>query len=150
MFTGKKETSILTLDIKTGQQIDCYSSHTPLAGICERDPLDDLESKARHAEDLLFVGRTDYTLMIRNLASTDESLTAALTAQTNSVQRITYSTYVPNTNDRALANFWERTGGKSWTSSQKRTRVELGPKGIALGIEEGVGMKWNKPLDAVG
>lgn len=154
IFTGSKHTSLITIDLRTGQQLDCFSTPNPYAklskaGICESDPLDDLEG--RPSREILFVGRTDYSLMITTPPTTVDyySATATASAKTKSVQEITYSTYTPNSYDRPLAQYWARTGAQNWGDGQ-RIRVELGTGGEAYGVQEGLGQKWYSNLDSVG
>lgn len=169
-FTGSKHTSLLTIDLRTGNQISCFSSlknASVLEDDCmcdDTDILDDLEGKSRSASDVLFVGRTDYRLTIH----TPPSLTSNAVVTTQSgevgskkssgVQEITYSTYTPNSYDRALADYWTKLGSTQTTWSEngkviKRGRVELGHDGydgIAVGVEEGGDVRWTKHLGNVG
>lgn len=151
MVTGSKGTSLLTLDLRTGKPIDCFSSRNPQqrgaladAAMCESDPLDDLEG--RPMDSILYVGRTDYTLTITTPPN-DSTPTAS--NKSMSVQEITYSTYTPNSYDRALASYWARIGAQNWGDG-KRIRVELGFNGEALGVQERVGRKWIGKLPSVG
>ncbi|KAL7422169.1 bifunctional endoribonuclease/protein kinase ire1 [Cryptotrichosporon argae] len=158
VFTGSKQTSLLTLDLRTGQQLDCFSSHTPWnlsgdadrADMCETDALDDLEAHARRAADTLFVGRTDYRLTIHSQSAPWASSVASSAALTMGngkgvTQDIVYSTYTPNSYDRALADMWAKGERKpDWM------RVELGHDGVAVGVREGEGSKWVKQLGSVG
>jgi len=153
MVTGSKSTSLLTLDLRTGKPIDCFSSRNPQqrrglrdAAMCESDPLDDLEG--RPMDSILYVGRTDYTLTITTPPNETDSPTGSPN-KNMSVQEITYSTYTPNSYDRALADYWARTGAENWGDG-KRIRVELGFNGEALGVQENVGHKWSGKLPSVG
>lgn len=73
VFTGSKSSSLLTIDLQTGEQIDSFSSHNPNASLYARqvstecigneDALDRLEKECRRdieerPNDMLFVGRT--------------------------------------------------------------------------------------------
>ncbi|WVQ78180.1 hypothetical protein IAT38_000263 [Cryptococcus sp. DSM 104549] len=87
IFTGSKHTSLLTIDLRTGEQIDCFSpsafnlSHHDHdhdfegdPGVCETERmLDDLEGRSPSSRDTLFVGRTDYRLMIHTPAGAASS-----------------------------------------------------------------------------
>lgn len=155
IFTGEKRTSLLSLDLRTGQQLDCFSAHGPhdnlsSPGICDNDILDDLEGRPRR--DTLFVGRTDYKLTIHAPPTTVDphSPTATMSAAKNrGVQEITYSTYQPNSYDRSLADFWARTGSQSW-ADDGRIRVELGFDGDCIGVQKGPGQLWHSTLGSVG
>lgn len=153
MVTGAKHTSLLTLDLRTGKPIDCYSSRNPQqrrkmadAAMCESDPLDELEG--RPMDSILYVGRTDYTLTITTPPTEGPSPEGTFN-KSMSVQEITYSTYTPNSYDRALAAYWARTGAQNWGQGS-RIRAELGFRGEALGLQEGLGHKWTVKLPSVG
>ncbi|WWC85381.1 uncharacterized protein L201_000244 [Kwoniella dendrophila CBS 6074] len=178
IFTGSKHTSLLTLDLRTGQQLDCYNSfgtNNSQHCVCENEELlDDLEGngKSRSNRDLLFVGRTDYKLTIHSppsppilsqglSPSTSTMYQSAAEAKRNAgVQEITYSTYTPNSYDRPLADYWLKNGlaEQGWGNSndndegqgEKRTRVELAYDGDAVGVENGNGVKWVTRLNSVG
>ncbi|KAL1411282.1 bifunctional endoribonuclease/protein kinase ire1 [Vanrija albida] len=151
-ITGSKHTSLLTLDLRTGQQLECFSSEKALdslsgTAICENDLLDDLEGNGRRSRDTLFVGRTDYRLTIRThptQTEDGEAVSVPPPAKSVGVQDLKYSTYTPNSFDRTLADYWARTGGANLT------RVELGYDGMIMGLEKSKGSKWNRYLDAVG
>jgi len=167
-FTGSKHTSLLTIDLRTGQQITCFSSlHN--SSVMDEDCLcddgellDDLEGKARSNKDILFIGRSDYRLTIHSppsFASAGALATSssgeAGSRKVSGVQEITYSTYTPNSYDKALADYWAKSGATEtmWEtdgSAAKRTRVELGHDGIAVGVEQGGVVKWNQNLGSVG
>jgi serine/threonine-protein kinase/endoribonuclease IRE1 len=169
IFTGSKHTSLLTLDLRTGQQLDTFGSrgHSHALnfsqfeeeGMCEDDDLlDDLEAQSRAQEDVLFVGRSDYRLTIHNPSSQSGVLpssstpTGQLAARKSGVQEISYSTYTPNTYDRPLADFWSKVSSENiWTEeAEKKIRVELGHDGVAMGIEEGGRFSWATNLGSVG
>lgn len=152
IFTGRKETSLLTLDLRTGKQLDYYCPDGPhdnlsAPGICENDLLDDLEGRPHR--DTLFVGRTDYRLTIHSPPTYHSPTATISSAKTRGVQEITYSTYVPNSYDRALADFWAMTGGQNW-ADEKRVRVELGFEGDYIGVHKDDGQLWHQKLGAVG
>ncbi|WRT67033.1 uncharacterized protein IL334_003999 [Kwoniella shivajii] len=170
IFTGAKHTSLLTIDLRTGQQLNCFSSFGTNFShpeeddcICDsEDLLDDLEGKGRSNRDLLFVGRTDYRLTIHSppLASvglspsTSTMYQSAVEAKRNAgAQEITYSTYTPNSYDRPLAEYWLKNGlaEQGWgIEGEKKTRVELAYDGDAVGVENGNGVKWVTRLNSVG
>jgi serine/threonine-protein kinase/endoribonuclease IRE1 len=167
-FTGSKHTSLLTIDLRTGHQITCFSSlHNSSVMdedcLCDdSEVLDDLEGKARSNRDVLFVGRTDYRLTIHTPPSfsgvsaveTTPSEGAGL-RKSSGVQEITYSTYTPNSYDKALADYWTKYGATEtmWEtdgSPAKRSRIELGHDGIAVGVDQDGLVKWNQNLGSVG
>jgi serine/threonine-protein kinase/endoribonuclease IRE1 len=117
------------------------------AAMCESDPLDDLEG--RPMDSILYVGRTDYTLTITTPPNDSTALPSGVPGKIMSIQEITYSTYTPNSYDRALAAYWARIGADNWGDGQ-RFRVELGFNGEAFGVQEGLGSKWNSKLPSVG
>lgn len=74
---------------------------------------------------------------------------------TSPPQTLTYSTYTPNSYDRPLADHWARFGNihgdtHDGSASEKRTRVELGHDGVAVGFEDQNGMQWVSKLGAAG
>lgn len=106
------------------------------------------------------VGRTDYRLTIHSPAS-GPGYSASSSAVTSEgpragIQEITYSTYTPNSFDRALAEFWSKAGSsqRMWNEEDgtdaKVVRVELGHDGVAVGVEPGGGFKWIKDLGNIG
>lgn len=152
IFTGKKQTSLLTLDLRTGRQLDYFCPQGPhdnmsSPGVCENDVLDDLEGRPHR--DTLFIGRTDYSLTIHSPPTYSTPTTSISSAKTRGVQEITYSTYMPNSYDRALAEFWATTGGQHW-AEQNRVRVELGFEGDYIGVHNDEGQLWHHKLGAVG
>ncbi|ORY32252.1 hypothetical protein BCR39DRAFT_523577 [Naematelia encephala] len=166
IFTGSKHTSLLTIDLRTGQQLHCYSS---LAGnmsnpetdcTCESEQIsDDMEGRARSNRDVLFVGRTDYRLTIHTPPSTVSSVSGSSEVsgerRTAGVQEIIYSTYTPNSYDKPLAEFWAKlaTAEELWEEDgqeAKKMRVELGYDGMAVGVELGGGVRWMTKLDNIG
>ncbi|OCF71965.1 IRE protein kinase [Kwoniella mangroviensis CBS 8886] len=170
IFTGSKHTSLLTLDLRTGQQLDCFNSFGTNQShcVCENEELlDDLEGKSRSNRDLLFVGRTDYKLTIHSppIASSYGGLSPSTSTSTiyqnaaeakrnAGAQEITYSTYTPNSYDRPLADYWVKNGlaEQGWgdEGGEKRTRVELAYDGDAVGVENGNGVKWVTRLNSIG
>lgn len=170
IFTGSKRTSLLTLDLRTGQQLDCYaSSAANFSELYEDDEclsekeqlLRKLEGHGRSDSDTLLVGRADYRLTIHSPATTSGALTSSLSSVSSNdgwaapgVQEIAYSTYTPNSYDRPLAEFWAKAGlaEQMWdeTGVAKRVRVELGHDGVAVSVERGGGFKWMTDLGSIG
>ena len=169
IFTGSKHTSLISIDLRTGQQIDCFASHsTNLSSygndcICENDQLlDDLEGRARSNRDVLFVGRTDYHLTIHTppSMSSDSPFTSLALGEgkgkrMSGVQDIAYSTYTPNSYDRPLAEYWAKSGmtRSLWDEDgveAERMRVELSHEGTAVGVKQGGGVRWMTKLGSVG
>lgn len=148
--------------MQTGEQIDSFKAQNPNASHYEAagaaptsaeckgtsdDVLDRLEKECRRdieerPNDMLFVGRTDYHLTIHS--------------QTSPPQTLTYSTYTPNAYDRPLVDHWSRAGivhgdhAVEGAGPERRTRVELGHDGVAVGFEDQNGMQWVSKLGAAG
>lgn len=155
---------MLTIDLRTGNQLDCFSSFasnlSQLADDCSCDAdLDGLEGKSRSPGDLLFVGRNDYRLTIHSprvsAYSTSSATSTPAVLGPHGVQEITYSTYIPNSYDKPLADYWSQAGHarRSWEENgeeAKKLRVELGHDGVAVGVEEGGGVKWITKLGSIG
>lgn len=171
IFTGSKQTSLLTVDLRTGQQLDCFSSMASNTSadaescLCENEQLlDNMDGRARSNADILFVGRTDYRLTIHSPSSashlSSSSATPSLSgtgaeSRGSSIQEITYSTYTPNSFDKPLAEFWSQVGAnrKQWAddgSEASPMRIELGHDGVAVGVKSGGGVKWISKLGSIG
>jgi len=161
IFTGSKHTSLMTIDLRTGQQLDCFSALSENVTdncVCENEQLlDDLENRSRTDSDILFVGRTDYRLVIHSPPST--SVYSASTDTPSSgerrpgLQEISYSTYTPNSFDKPLAEFWSKSNQIPIEENGEElhsTRVELGHDGVAVGVETGGDVKWIKDLGSIG
>ncbi len=123
--------------------------------------MNDLEGHDRSQRDILFVGRTDYRLTIHSpvtasgvFSTSLNTLSAPGERRTSpGIQDITYSTYTPNSFDRALAEYWTKAGSSelAWKDAdEKSLRVELGHEGVAYGVEQGGGVKWNTKLGSIG
>ena len=166
IFTGSKQSSLLTVDLRNGQQLNCFSSFASNRSaeecICETDELlDDMDSRSRSNRDVLFVGRTDYRLTIHtppgesiNNAGNLAGMSAAERKKQSSAQEIAYSTYTPNSFDRPLAELWATMGQQDLYeddgSKVKRMRVELRHDGAAIGVEQGTGARWSALLGSPG
>lgn len=168
IFTGSKHTSLISIDLRTGQQVDCFSSLASNRSaaeqcICENEQLlDDMDGRSRSNRDTLFVGRTDYRLTIHSPSGSSAAFMPSSSGSVNEdlrtgsgIQEITYSTYTPNTFDKPLADYWAKAGAAQdmWEDDgtiAKRMRVELGHDGKAVGVEQGGGVKWVNPLGSVG
>jgi hypothetical protein len=164
IFTGSKHTSLISIDLRTGQQLDCFSSSpftsnlssaaNPQDCTCDTtdDLLDDLEGRSRSARDTLFIGRTDYRLSIHTPSVLSADPTGV--SRRSGVQEIAYSTYTPNSFDKPLAEFWAKTGAgqATWGSDRslgKKMRVELRYDGAAVGVKEGL-VGWTVRLGSIG
>ncbi|OXH37023.1 serine/threonine-protein kinase/endoribonuclease IRE1 [Cryptococcus neoformans] len=163
IFTGSKHTSLMSVDLRTGEQVDCFSPTANLSqydGSSVCDDLDDLERRGSSQRDTLFIGRTDYRLTIHSPSSSQGLSTytsAAYPAEKKSapaVQEISYSTYTPNAYNRPLAESWVKAGvaHQSWgpDNEEPRIRIELGFNGKALGVKPGGGLIWNRELEHIG
>jgi serine/threonine-protein kinase/endoribonuclease IRE1 len=153
---------LLTIDLRTGQQIDCFSSVNISNAVCENAQLlDDMEGRSRKDADILFVGRTDYRLTIHTPSTALYSTSAPGLGESvtddkrSGFQEITYSTYTPNSFDKPLAEFWAKAGSnqRMWEedgTEAKSTRIVIGHDGVIVGVENGGGVKWVKALGSVG
>lgn len=167
-FTGSKHTSLLTVDLRTGSQITCFSSlhnASVLDDDCMCDDgelLDELEGKGRSNRDVLFVGRTDFRLTIHSpptLATSDALATHVDgnpgSRRSSGVQEISYSSYTPNSYDRPIAESWSKGGSTQPRRENDGTfkplmRVELGHDGMAVGLDPGGKVKWHSQLGSAG
>lgn len=126
--------------------------------MCESDQLlDDMDARARRDSDILMVGRTDYRLTIHSPGSGSYSPSSTLPTSDRpaGVQEIIYSTYTPNSFDRPLADFWSKAGASHRFVEEdgqevKIRRVELAHNGVAVGVEQGGGVKWTQDLGNIG
>lgn len=166
VFTGRKQTSLLTLDLRTGEQLDCYSSswndslrNDPVRVCPNAQLLDELEGQGRSNRDVLFVGRTDFRLQIHNPSAapflfSSSAISPQVENRRPGSQEISYSTYTPNSFDKPLAEYWAKAGVvNTWGSestSGGRTRIELGFDGMMVGVQEGGHVVWQEQLDSVG
>lgn len=169
IFTGSKQSSLLTVDLRNGQHLNCFSSFANANSseecVCENDQmLDDMESRSRSNRDVLFIGRTDYRLTIHTPVSPGLHHSASSDSQhglsTNErkkqagAQEISYSTYTPNSFDRPLADLWATMGQQELYDEDgdviKRMRVELRHDGAAIGVEQGTGARWSTLLGSPG
>jgi serine/threonine-protein kinase/endoribonuclease IRE1 len=151
----------MTIDLRTGQQLDCFSTLSENATdncVCENEQLlDDMENRSRTNSDILFVGRTDYRLIIHSPPSSSVYSASTDTPNTGDrragLQEISYSTYTPNSFDKPLAEFWSKSNQiplEDDGSEVHSTRVELGHDGVAVGVENGGDVKWIKDLGSIG
>lgn len=149
----------MTIDLRTGQQLDCFSTlseNNTQTCVCEADRLlDDMEGHARQNSDTLFVGRTDYRLVIHSPSSSSvyaaSTGAAHVSGKSAGLQEISYSTYTPNNLDKPLVEHWSKASQAMEDSGEaSRTRIELGHDGIAVGVAHGGGVKWMKDLGSIG
>lgn len=148
----------MTIDLRTGQQLDCFSTladNNTQTCVCEADRLlDDMEGHARQNSDILFVGRTDYRLVIHSPPSSSVYAAATgsayISGRSAGLQEISYSTYTPNYFDKPIAEHWLKASQALEDSEEaSTTRIELGHDGIAVGVTQDV-VKWMKDLGSVG
>jgi len=87
-------------------------------------------------------------------SKSSSSVSAAAGSSTPSTQDIAYSTYTPNSYDKPLAEYWAKAGSAIQTQDEsdedKRVRVEFMHDGIAVGVEQGGGVKWKRDLGSIG
>jgi serine/threonine-protein kinase/endoribonuclease IRE1 len=150
----------MTIDLRTGQQLDCFSTlaeNSTQDCVCEADRLlDDMEGHARAESDILFVGRTDYRLVIHSppssLVYSASTGTASNSDRRPGMQEISYSTYTPNMFDKPLVEIWSKASQTPLEDGGElpSTRIELGHDGIAVGVAYGGDVKWMRDLGSIG
>ncbi|EPQ51887.1 hypothetical protein GLOTRDRAFT_80895 [Gloeophyllum trabeum ATCC 11539] len=111
VFVGKKETSLLLIELETGKIKATLNSECPWDPLdfTASDPvdidLDELEEEAMHRDvsvpTEVFIGRTDYHLSIYTRPSSSSGKPV--------VQNLSFSTYGPNNQDVALQARYRRT-----------------------------------------
>ena len=115
------------------------------------------EDYNRSDRDILLVGRAEYRLTIHSPAlfsSSSVSTVSAGEGQTSpGSQEIAYSTYMPNSYDRPIADYWVRAGVTDQLREEagnEKLRVELRHDGVAVGVKQGGGVKWMTDLTSIG
>ncbi|KII91735.1 hypothetical protein PLICRDRAFT_38574 [Plicaturopsis crispa FD-325 SS-3] len=119
VFVGKKETSLLLVELETGKvkaTINSECPWDPFENLAETDPagldLDELEgtSPPKSKPREVYIGRTDYHISIhtRPLSSSGPR---------PPVQNLSFSTYGPNNQDHALQNVYRRTADDAYVQS---------------------------------
>jgi len=151
----------MSIDLRTGQQLDCFSTlseNNTETCLCEADRLlDDMEGHARSNSDILFVGRTDYRLVIHSppsasVSSASTGIASGTSDRRPGFQEISYSTYTPNVFDKPIAEYWSKASHALAEDNEAihSTRIELGHDGTAVGVEHGGDVRWMKDLGSIG
>ncbi|TFK53124.1 hypothetical protein OE88DRAFT_1656990 [Heliocybe sulcata] len=120
MFVGKKETSLLLLELETGKikaTLNAECPWDPFSSGSATDngeiDLDELEEEAMHSDmsvpTEVFIGRTDYHLSIYTRPSSPSSKPT--------VQNLSFSTYGPNNQDVAFQARYRRTPDDTYIQS---------------------------------
>ncbi|KAF8236183.1 kinase-like protein [Tricholoma matsutake] len=113
VFVGRKETSLLLIELETGKIKAILNSECPWDPFDNLDPeahldLDELERNTKPTE--IFIGRTDYHISIH---------TRPLDPHTSPppVQNLSFSTYGPNNQDNLLQSSYRRTKDDAYIQS---------------------------------
>ncbi|KAI0772825.1 hypothetical protein BD413DRAFT_711814 [Trametes elegans] len=116
VFVGKKETSLLLIELETGRIKATVDSECPwepfedLAQSAKLD-LDELESSELPGDidtpSEIFIGRTDYHISIHTRP-------ARPSGGRPHVQKLTFSTYGPNKQDHGLQTIYHRTADNTY------------------------------------
>ncbi|KAI8989133.1 hypothetical protein BD414DRAFT_486154 [Trametes punicea] len=120
VFVGKKETSLLLIELETGRIKATVDSECPwepfedLAKSAGKVDLDELENPDP-AEDAItpnevFIGRTDYHISIHTRPLRPSG-------GRPHVQKLTFSTYGPNKQDHGLQTIYHRTADNTYIQS---------------------------------
>ncbi|KAI9056342.1 hypothetical protein FKP32DRAFT_1586082 [Trametes sanguinea] len=120
VFVGKKETSLLLIELETGRIKATVDSECPwepfeeIVKSSDQVDLDELES-ADTIEDTstpneVFIGRTDYHISIHTRPTGPSS-------RRPHVQKLTFSTYGPNKQDHGLQSIYHRTADNTYIQS---------------------------------
>ncbi|KAI0634225.1 hypothetical protein C8Q77DRAFT_1056189 [Trametes polyzona] len=120
VFVGKKETSLLLIELETGRIKATVDSECPwmpfedLARPSRPIDLDELESPDPPQEPFtpseIFIGRTDYHISIHTRP-------AGSSGGRPHVQKLSFSTYGPNKQDHGLQALYHRTADNSYIQS---------------------------------
>ncbi|KAI0372473.1 hypothetical protein BV20DRAFT_964066 [Pilatotrama ljubarskyi] len=120
VFVGKKETSLLLIELETGRIKATVDSECPwapfedLAQTPAKVDLDELEStdspKDSFTPNEVFIGRTDYHISIHTRPARDAG-------GRSHVQKLAFSTYGPNKQDHGLQTLYHRTADNTYIQS---------------------------------
>ncbi|OSC99656.1 kinase-like protein [Trametes coccinea BRFM310] len=120
VFVGKKETSLLLIELETGRIKATVDSECPwepfedIAKSSDQVDLDELEStddvEEPSATNEVFIGRTDYHISIHTRPTRPS-------AGRPHVQKLTFSTYGPNKQDHGLQSIYHRTADNTYIQS---------------------------------
>ncbi|KAH9854607.1 hypothetical protein C2E23DRAFT_867214 [Lenzites betulinus] len=120
VFVGKKETSLLLIELETGRIKATVDSECPwlpfedLSQTSKQVDLDELESSDPPPEPFIpsevFIGRTDYHISIHTRPSGGSG-------GRPHVQKLSFSTYGPNKQDHGLQSIYHRTADNVYIQS---------------------------------
>ncbi|KAL4071770.1 hypothetical protein J3A83DRAFT_4236201 [Scleroderma citrinum] len=124
VFVGKKETSLLSIELETGRvkAINAECPWDPFEDLnaTENIDLDELEGYASHKEPSrstqVFIGRTDYHVSIYTRASSS-------TGRKSPGQNLSFSAYGPNYQDNNLQANYRRTADNTYIHSLPSGKV---------------------------
>lgn len=123
VFVGKKETSLLLVELETGRVKATVDPHSE----CPWDPFEDISRQSENDIDLdeleesaeprmtlptteVFIGRTDYHISIHTRPSSPG-------LPRPPVQNLSFSTYGPNNQDQVLQSLYRRTADDTYVQS---------------------------------
>ncbi|KAH9903443.1 hypothetical protein C8Q73DRAFT_674698 [Cubamyces lactineus] len=120
VFVGKKETSLVLIELETGRIKATVDSECPwepfedLAQSANKVDLDELENTESPDDPFtpneVFIGRTDYHISIHTRP-------ARPSGGRPHVQKLTFSTYGPNKQDHGLQELYHRTADNTYIQS---------------------------------
>lgn len=117
-FVGKKETSLLSIELETGRvkAISAECPWNPFEDLTSKDDidLDELEDYTSHNEPprptRVFIGRTDYHVSIYTRSSSPSG-------RKPPVQNLSFSAYGPNNQDNDMQTKYRRTSDNTYIHS---------------------------------
>ncbi|KAH7928380.1 hypothetical protein BV22DRAFT_1059205 [Leucogyrophana mollusca] len=120
VFVGRKETSLLSVELETGRvkAINSECPWDPFEDLSHGDDadidLDDLEEFPHKKEKVIptevFIGRTDYHISIYTRSATSSG-------RKPPIQNLSFSTYGPNNQDNSLQAAYRRTADNTYIES---------------------------------
>ncbi|KAF7343464.1 hypothetical protein MVEN_01779200 [Mycena venus] len=152
VFVGRKETSLLVVELETGNikaTIDSACPWDPFEDLRDGDDevdLDELEgSKPPMSKPTeVFIGRTDYHITIHTRPSSKHRIP---------VQNLSFSTYGPNNQDNVLQSSYRNTKDDAYIQSLPNGEIiSFKARGEGSGIEDHSvlwGYKFKNPIVAI-
>ncbi|EKM57175.1 uncharacterized protein PHACADRAFT_254759 [Phanerochaete carnosa HHB-10118-sp] len=130
VFVGKKETSLLLVELETGRVKATVDPHSecpwdPFEDISRQSDEDDLDldeldgskpSRRNQPTTEVFIGRTDYHISIHTKPSTPG-------LPRPPVQNLSFSTYGPNNQDQVMQNLYRRTADDTYIQSLPNGKI---------------------------
>ncbi|KAG2126579.1 hypothetical protein DEU56DRAFT_915970 [Suillus clintonianus] len=118
VFVGKKETSLLSIELETGKvkAINAECPWDPFENFSHKEELDldELEDYMPNKEKVIptevFIGRTDYQLSIFTRSNTPNGRKVP-------IQNLSFSTYGPNNQDNVLQAAYRKTQDSTYIDS---------------------------------